>query len=496
MISLPLIFSVTPFIVFLGLLLFRKITLVQISFVAAAVALLIQIFYWKILPLYLLNSTAKGFFVAFDIFLIVFGAVFFLEVMKEVRVIENIGFYLESLSRDFRVQTILLAWFLINFLEAVTGFGTPGAIVAPILVSMGLSPLTAVVISLLGNSIAGVFGAVGTPIRVGFSGLMVEGVPLYATLFNGVGILMPVFMIWIMAREQKEKSAFFWEGVPFALWSGLIFVVSSIFAVGLGQEFVSVAGSIVAILLVVASLKLGVFVPKKERRLVGYIKKTLSLPLYKVVLPYLVVLIFLILGKVGLGTMEIRFPWGYSYGLNLFNPGVVFLLAGVPFAVFWGKKGLLFRSVRKAFGRTVDPFLVILFMSTMIQIMINSGSNTSGFPSVLSVLVRQINSEALPFATPFMGAFGAFITGSVTISGVLFGQILSQASMLFGLSVSKILALEISGAAVGNTMAIADIMTAEAAVGLKNKTREVLRRVVGPCLICLSILGVVGYFLI
>lgn len=495
MFNLPFVLAVLPFVLFLGLLLHKKMTLLQISFIALVVELMVQIVYWKLMPLYLVNSAVKGFFVALDIFLIVFGAIFFLEILKAIKVVENIGWYLESISKDYRVQVILLAWFLINFLEGMAGFGTPGAIVAPILVSIGLPPITAVIISLLGNSSAGAFGAVGTPMRVGFAGLDIANVPWFTVMFNGVGILIPAFMIYVLAKSQKEKKPHFMEVLPFALWSGFLFVISSVVVVNLGQEFVSVIGSILAIMLVVISLKLGLFVPKTERSLNEHSNKKMSIPLYKVVLPYLVVLVLLILGKTVLKTVDINFPWGYKYIFSLFNPGVIFIIAGVPFALFSGKKKLLIESGRKAIARTLDPFLVILSMSTMIQLMINSGSNVSGLPSVLSVLTKNLNGRILPFATPFIGAFGALISGSVTISNILFGNILAQAGSFYHVGVSKILALQVSGAATGNMIALADIIAAEAVVGLKNKTRLVLRGVIGPCLVCLSILGIMGLIL-
>jgi len=218
----------------------------------------------------------------------------------------------------------------------------------------------------------------------------------------------------------------------------------------------------------------------------------MSVPLYKVVLPYLTVFGLLVLGKILLKSIPIAFPWGFQYSLNLFNPGLIFIIAGIPFALIWGSKKMLFDSGKRALIRTVDPFLVILAMSTTIQLMISSGNNLSGNASVLSVITGNLNGSLLPFIAPFIGAFGSFLTGSITISNILFGSILVSASGLFGMSVAKILALQISGAAIGNSMAISDVMAAEAVVGLKNKTREVIRGVIGACLVCLSILGVVG----
>ena len=488
--SLPLILAVLPFVLFLLLLFSNKLTLPKVALSVLGVEMVIQMIYWKILPIYLLNSVTKGFFVALDIFLIVFGVVFFLEVMREINVIENIGFYLESISKDYRVQVILLAWFFINFMEGMAGFGTPGAIVAPILVSIGLSPLTAVIVCLLGNSSAGAFGAVGTPIRVGFAGLNIVGVPWHAALFNTVGWLMPIFMIWVLAREQKEKKVHFMEVLPFAVWSGFLFVICSLATVIIGQEFVSVIGSLLAIILIVLSLRWGWFVPKTIRSLKNHMEVKMSLPLGKVLLPYLVVFSLLVAGKIWLKAVNIHFPWGYQYAFNFFNPGLIFFVASWPFV--WGRKGVAREGMKTALQRTVNPFLVILAMSTMIQMMVNSGSNNSGLPSVLSLMVGSLNGQILPLVAPFVGALGAFVSGSVTISNILFGNILASASNLYRVSTAKILGLEIAGAAMGNTMALADIMAAEAVVGIGDRTRSVLWGTVIPCLICLTILGIVG----
>lgn len=489
--SISILLGILPFVLFVVLMFWRRLTLLQISILVTVVVVVIQIFYWKLVPMYFFYAVVKGFFVAFDIFLIVFGAVFFLEILKSIKVIENVGRYLESISGDYRVQTILLAWFLINFLEGMAGFGTPGAVVAPILISLGIQPLTAVILSLLGNSSAGVFGAAGTPIRVGFSGLETEGVAWYAALYNMVGLLMPVFIVYVLTTRQSKTKSHFWEAVPFALWAGILFAGTSIAVVRFGQEFTSIIGSMLAIGLAILSIKKGIFTPKKEFRLIERNSESLSMPLWKVVLPYVTVMALLVAGKVGLGSQEFVLSWA-NHRQSYFNPGLLFVFAGVPFALSWGERGLLWRSASEAIRRTWNPFVVILTMSTMIQLMVSSGSNMSGLPSVLTVLTNGLRGPVLPFVTPFLGAFGSFLTGSITISNILFGRILAQASVVNGIDFVKILALGISGAAIGNSMAIADIMAAEAVVGLKDKTRQVIKGTLGPCLFLLVILGVIG----
>lgn len=494
MIDLSFVLAISPFILFLVLLLGKKMDLLAVSLITLVAVLATQIFYWQIIPVYLMNSLVKGFLVAFDIFIIIIGAIFFLEILTSIRIIENLGVYLESILGDYRVQMILLAWFLENFIEGTAGFGTPSTIVAPLLVSLGLSPLSAVIVSLLGNSTSVAFGAAGTPIRVGFAGMAIGGVPVYTALFNCVGLLVPVFMLWFVAKEQKEeRRAHFWEALPFALWSGIAFVVPSLIFSFFGQEFPSILGALVGLVLVLITIKLKILLPKTKRHLRKASGEIINLPKYKLILPYLGLIGLLVVGKFSLGSVPLNFPWGSKYSFNLFNPGFAFLLAGLPVAIFWGKKGLIRKSLTVSWQRTVNPFLVIVSMSTLVQLMINSGNNYSGLISSLGVIARGFESYALPIIAPFVGAFGSFITGSATVSNVMFGSFLNSASITMGFNSARILALELVGAATGNMIALADMMAAEAVVGLKNQTRFVLRGVIGPCLIILTIVGIIGY---
>ena len=95
-----------------------------------------------------------------------------------------------------------------------------------------------------------------------------------------------------------------------------------------------------------------------------------------------------------------------------------------------------------------------------------------------------------------VGAFGSFLTGSATVSNLMFGNFLATAARDLSLSVDKILALALVGGAAGNMIALADIMAAEAVVGLKNEERKVLKGVIIPCAIYILLIGVIGLLFI
>jgi len=492
--NIPILVSIFPFLVFIFLLFVKKTTLIKASVITLGLYTILSIFYWKILNTFLYISFGKGIFVAFDIFLIIFGAIFFLEILKDLKIIKNISHYLSGISKDYRVQVILIAWFFECFLEGTAGFGIPAAIAVPLLIGLGLPPIRALIVGLLGNSIPGIFGAAGTPIKVGFATLSVSGVPYYAALFNFVGILVPVFMMWIITAGRTNRKKEFLEIIPFAIWSGILFLVPSFLVANyIGQEFPSIIGSIVGLILAILSIKFGIFVPKTSLSINEKEEEVKTLSPLKSFLPYIILVILLILGKIILGKMGIPIGIGFKHTFNLFNPGFIFIITGLIVIIIWKSgKEIFKKSIKPALDGAIIPFLVISSMLAMVQIMINSGNNLSGIPSAINLIAKTIETSFLPFFAPFAGAFGALMTGSVTASNIMFGSLFNTTAISIGLDTNITLALLVVGAGLGNMIALADILVGEAVVGEKNSEIKIVKGVLIPCLICLTIVGIVG----
>jgi lactate permease len=495
---LPIILSILPFFVFLYLLLIKKATLLKASLVTLGLYTVLAIFYWQIIGTFLYASFGKGIFVAIDIFLIIFGAILFLEVLKDQKIIKNISHYLSNISRDYRIQVILIAWFFECFLEGTAGFGTPAAIAVPLLIGLGLPPIRALVVGLLGNSIPGIFGAAGTPIRVGFSNLGVANIPQYAAMFNIVGMIVPVFMLWIITAGRPNRKKEFFDALPFAIWSGILFVGFSILFLKLfGQEFPSILGSLAGMIVTIITVKLGIFVPKDKLTLNDNQEDVKTMSAFKSFLPYIILVVALILGKIIIGKIGFPIGIGFKHTFSLFNPGLIFILVAIIVGVLWqSKKEIIVRSIKSAYRGAIIPFLVIASMMAMVEIMKNSGQNISGLPSAINIIARAIESNLLPFFAPFAGAFGALLTGSVTASSVMFGALFNTTAISIGLNQSIILALLVVGGGIGNMIALADILTAEAVIGEKNAELKILKGVLIPCLICLLMVGVIGMIVI
>ena len=138
--------------------------------ISLAITVIIAFAIWDIPAKYIIASTIQGLFITFDILYIIFGAIILLNLLKYSRAIMVIREGFTNITEDRRIQVIIIAWLFGSFLEGAAGFGTPAAIVAPLLVGLGFPTFCAVMLGMMVQSTAVTFGAVGTPVLVGITG--------------------------------------------------------------------------------------------------------------------------------------------------------------------------------------------------------------------------------------------------------------------------------------------------------------------------------------
>ncbi|MEL7235830.1 MAG: L-lactate permease, partial [Chloroflexota bacterium] len=248
------------------------------------VTVIIALIFWRMSPTVVAASTIQGLFITFDILLIVFGAILLLATLKQSGAIEVIRQMFTNLSADRRVQVIIIAWLFGSFLEGASGFGTPAAIVAPLLVALRFPAMAAVMIGLMVQSTAVTFGAVGTPVLIGVTGGLEtpeltrqldevgltfadyrQRITALAAIVHGiVGTVMPTLMVVMMTRFFGEQRSWT-EGLsilPFALFSGLAFTIPYMLTgVLLGPEFPSLIGALVGLAIVITATRRGFLLP-------------------------------------------------------------------------------------------------------------------------------------------------------------------------------------------------------------------------------------------
>src|SRR5690606_8886210 len=130
---------------------------------------------WEMDAATIAASGIQGLFITFDVLYIIFGALLLLSALNYSGGLASIRSSFETISADRRVQIIVIAWLFGSFIEGASGFGTPAAIVAPLLVALGFPGFAAVVIGLMVQSTAVTFGAIGTPVLIGLNGGLSAG---------------------------------------------------------------------------------------------------------------------------------------------------------------------------------------------------------------------------------------------------------------------------------------------------------------------------------
>ena len=109
--------------------------------------------------------------------------------------------------------------------------------------------MTAILVTLLANSTAVPFGAVGTPIRIGLAGLDTAGVPLRAALINlFAGLLIPLMIMIVVGKnESNGRWKAFIQCLPWAIFAALVFLIPYCLFSMLGQEFPSIFGGAIGL---------------------------------------------------------------------------------------------------------------------------------------------------------------------------------------------------------------------------------------------------------
>ncbi|SEP16879.1 lactate permease [Halogranum amylolyticum] len=508
---------------------------------------------WNMGPQWIAAASINGFITALNIMWIVFGAILLLYTLKETGAFDSINSGFAEISEDRRVQVVLLVFLMGSFIEGAAGFGTPAAIVAPLLVGLGFPPMAAVVVALTGNLMAITFGAVGTPLIIGMIDIFesvesirtevlasgygsiaqwVGDIAVWAATFHViVGMFLPFISVAMMTRffgeDRSIKPAL--EVFPLCLFAWASFAVPYwLTAYALGPEFPGILGAMVGLLVTVSALKLGFFHPDEEwdfadqtewpdhwigdiqpgksidkkgevmadggevssKKAHPPVDTTNEMSLWMAWLPYGLMAALLVLTRVWdpltvflQNTLVLQ--WTNILGTDLSNSIQVLYLPG---AVFVGVHLLTIPIHRmetneiktawlETFEKIAPAVVALLFAVATVQIMLQSGAAT-GQDSMLIVLseaVAGIAGNTYPFFAAVVGAFGAFLAGSNTVSDILFGTF--QYGVATDISVSRtiLLGAQAVGGAIGNLVAVHNVVAALAVVGLVGEEGRVIR---------------------
>jgi len=515
--------------------------------VVYVVSVVIALTAWQVSFAHVAASTIQGLFITFNILYIIFGAILLLNTLKHSGAVQAIRDGFTELSTDRRVQVVIIAWLFGAFIEGAAGFGTPAAIVAPLLVALGFPAMCAVMIGMMVQSTPVTFGAVGTPILVGVTGGLenpeltaqlteagltfsdyLQLITTNSAILHGItGTLMPLLMVMMMTRFYGANKSWT-EGLsiaPFAIMGGLVFTIPyTLTGAFLGPEFPSLIGSLLGLAVLSFLTKKGVLVPKDNwdfaskpswpASWMGSIeiehKESTGdgMPTMKAWMPYVILALLLVMSRLPqlpigdwLKALTITWPNVLGTGISgstqpLYLPGTLLLIT--VFITFFLHK-MEASQLRDAFKESSKILLgagfVLVFTVPMVRIYINSGVNAAELPSMPVAMAEWVATSVggvWPFFAPSIGAIGAFIAGSNTVSNLMFSLFQFSVAETLAISGVVIVALQAVGAAAGNMIAIHNVVAASATVGLLGQEGATLRKTIIPTLYYVVLVGVLG----
>jgi lactate permease len=517
---------------------------------AFILTLALVLFVWGTPLNWALASSLNGVIIALEIIFIVFGALALLFTLREsgALAVINRGFF--SISPDRRVQAIIVAWLFGAFIEGSAGFGTPAALVAPLLLSLGFPALASVMVALIANSTPVSYGAVGTPTLIGvgtslntpevISALTEKGMN-YSDFIHQIGawtaiqhaipgILMPLIMVVMLTRFFGENKSIK-EGLaiwPYAIFAGLCLVIPYLLvAIFLGPEFPGMLGGLVGLMILIPSTKAGFLVPKKTwdfpekvnwpdqwtgSIMVKENKAKEDIGLFKAWVPYVLIGLLLVLSRMRSlpfndWIKSIKFSSPELFGTSVVTsftplniPGIMpfMLVALICIPIFHMNRVQVGIAWREAIKRLKGPFIALIFAVPLVRVMMQSGTNPNEYvsmPIAMAEAMARVFQGAWPLVDTFVGALGAFMAGSNTVSNMLFA--LFQYSVADNLGISHIIVVSLQnvGGAIGNMICVHNVIAACATVGLIGVEGLLIKRNLIPMTFAAVVAGIIGLLL-
>lgn len=454
----------------------------------------------------LMISQAKALPLAAFILYIIWAALALYHVVDEAGAFAAISQGVTHLTPDPTMQVLLLAWVFASFLQGVTGFGVPVAVVAPLLVGLGFAPIASVVSASIGHAWAVSFGSVGSSINALHA---VTNVPSASVTAAAAAFLAPACL-------ACGGLAVYACGGASSLRRG----IRPVAVVGIVMAAVQVASAMTRLWPVSAFLAglagFGVTWLYARRQATGNassspggrralaVAASAYVVLLVIVLVQLIPAVAAVLDRVGL---QMTFP-ATTTGLNWQNaaaegrrlsvfghPGALILYSSaIAYVIYNRSHRYAARAWSRIVRRTVTaarvPTVAVLSLVAMASVMADVGMT-----EVLAQALSHLTGSLLPAAAPMIGALGGFATGTNTSANVLFGPVVEHAARDVGLSPVLALAAMNGGGAIGSVLAPAKIVVGASTVGLLGREGEVLRpllRLGGAVVVLLAVVAFVS----
>src|SRR5262245_59555374 len=409
---------------------------------AAALVYFLTLVHFRLDPNLVNATVVNGALSALTPISIIWGAILLSQTMRRSGAEGVISEWLKSVSPNPVAQLMIVGWAFPFMMEGASGFGTPAAIAAPLLVGLGFDAVGVTILTLTMNAVPATFGAVGTPMWFGFSQVPLSPSEILslswksALVHTGATLLVPIVALRFLVGWAEIR-----QNLLFIYLSILSCALPSLFLSRFNYEFPSLIGGAVGLCLSVLIAKHQVGLartsatnevevappPQLRERMLAFA-------------PYLILIVVLIVTRVrflplrawlnaespalpldlgSLGTFSVSVAlvlrldsifgtssaWSYN---ALFVPAlipfVIVVLLSVPLLK------IDFRTLKKvaadATNRLSGPSITLVGALIMVQLMTLGGDSAQ--TAIIGRTFANVTGLAWPFFAPILGALGAF----------------------------------------------------------------------------------------
>ena len=503
------LFALLPIVVLLLLLAWLRWKAPEAGPVGLLVTIVVAVILFEAPYETLVVAAGKGIWDAVPILVVIFGALLLFRIGSAAGALHALRVGIQSHSENQIFLVLAFGWVFATFTQGIAGFGAPIAIVAPILVALGVKPVYAVIMPLIGHAWGNFFGTVGIGWLATLQVVDVEDAQAYG-LMTSLLLVIPILagplaIAWMLGRMPAVRHA-----LPMVLIISVIMGGGQIGFVFLSPELSTFLASGLAL---IALYPLSRWKRYSKQSGVGELPamteeqddeegtKDPVMGLAYALAPYalltVVAMIVLLVPAVeslleqvsiapafpevttgfgveneAEGNYEPFTPLTHAGGFLLISAGAAWLLYKLSghFAA-WREKSDPAPVWASTVAASVPATVAVITFLVLASVMSHTGQT-----EVLALGIAD-TSPPLVYAVlaNFIGIIGALVTSSSTASNVLFCPLQDTVAASQGQSQAGILAAQSVGGAVGNVISPANIVLGTTTAGIAGKEGDVLR---------------------
>lgn len=518
-----------PIVILLVLLVWRRWPTSAAAPVALFVAVGVALWLFRTSLETLGVAAGKGIWDAIFVLYVIWPSLLLFKVAEDAGAFEAIQTGLRRLMPDRLLVVLAFAWVLTSFIQSIAGFGTPLAVTVPLLIGLGVKPLYAVLLPIIGGAWANMFGSLGT---TWFATQRVVDLPNPETTLLYAGLLL-----WIPNLIGALTIAWFYGRWWALRRAGPAIAVISLIHGGVQVALLPIVPAIAAFIAASTALaavfvlnrwsyyrqededepnrifERSAWIGEEEGRAEVEATDTAPdeetpdaaqdseqrMPLWVAFAPYAILAVLAVVALLIppvtelLSQVEVGLPFPATetgYGIQqeavdayaaftpLTHPGTLLLISALAGWLLFRSRGLYDADEtpltigRDAAAQALPATTAITALLIISKVMDHSGEIT-----VLALGVAAVAPDLVYLAASnFIGILGALITSSNTASNVLFAPLQATTAEAQGLPVSIAVAAQSAGGATGNALAPGDMLLGATVAGVPGRLGELIGR--------------------